>query len=476
MKGVLFTFFLPYVSTLLGAAYNIQQALDGLGLHSINFVERDPHGRIVGSYWSVEEAVTPILGLLVLAAICIACWTILSGYVVARKKGAAYASALILFPGTLSVASLWPTLSPSPERYYIGTAGVYGSTIGTVTLVIAGMLLGWSTSILLVDMCRFRKNFWYLYDHAWTALGLLAAIFFVVDAQTKDHLSELRASSSASQAASAYLLKQTIAYETWCRETKHDNTLSCQWASDVQQTLIDYTTSIPAIFETFGPKSSTDMYRKNGRQLHAQDILIIRREIAAYNQTICPVRDLGNGVKHLARTSEHCQLTPPSFCPVYPDPIDGRINEDGLLSTVAISSECIIPALVAFRDTQEHLNKQVSSDTRGKTYRWLYYLFFSALVGAKIAGSTVKLVALDERGDPETRRSLYALRKLAVLPVSFVRYIWPWICVFCRITYKLTTILVRSLRWLSARTCKMFASRRKVEPEIGEQSRECDSA
>jgi len=49
MKGVLFTFLLPYVFTLLGAAYNIQQALDGLGLHSINFMERDPHGRIVGS-------------------------------------------------------------------------------------------------------------------------------------------------------------------------------------------------------------------------------------------------------------------------------------------------------------------------------------------------------------------------------------------------------------------------------------------
>jgi len=90
MKSVLFTFLLPYVSTLLGAAYNIQQALDGLGLHSVNFVERDPHGRIVGSYWSVQEAVTPILGLLVLATICIACWTILSGYVVAgplRRRG-----------------------------------------------------------------------------------------------------------------------------------------------------------------------------------------------------------------------------------------------------------------------------------------------------------------------------------------------------------------------------------------------------
>lgn len=51
MKGVHFTFLLPYVSTLLGAAYNIQHALDGLGLHSVNFVERDPHGRIVGSYF-----------------------------------------------------------------------------------------------------------------------------------------------------------------------------------------------------------------------------------------------------------------------------------------------------------------------------------------------------------------------------------------------------------------------------------------
>jgi hypothetical protein len=72
MKNILFTFLLPYVSTLLGAAYNIQQALDGLGLHSINFVERDPHGRIVTSYWSAQEAVMPIFGSLIVGAVCMA--------------------------------------------------------------------------------------------------------------------------------------------------------------------------------------------------------------------------------------------------------------------------------------------------------------------------------------------------------------------------------------------------------------------
>ena len=48
MKSVLFTFLLPYVSTLLGAAYNIQQALDGLGLHSVNFVEREERPKTLG--------------------------------------------------------------------------------------------------------------------------------------------------------------------------------------------------------------------------------------------------------------------------------------------------------------------------------------------------------------------------------------------------------------------------------------------
>ncbi|WP_175772854.1 hypothetical protein [Paraburkholderia phenazinium] len=112
----------------------------------------------------------------------------------------------------------------------------------------------------------------------------MAAIFFVVDAQTNEHVAELRASSSTSQTASAYLLKQTMAYETWCRETGHDNTLSCQWASDVQQTLLDYTTAVPLIFEAFGPKSSADVYSGNGRQFDARDILTIRREITAYNR------------------------------------------------------------------------------------------------------------------------------------------------------------------------------------------------
>ncbi|KAE8756098.1 hypothetical protein FSO04_30815 [Paraburkholderia madseniana] len=475
MKNILFTFLLPYISTSLGAAYNIQQALDGLGLHSINFVERDPQGGIVTSYWSAQEATMPIFGLLIVGTVCIACWTILSGYVVARKRGAVYASALIVVPGALSLASLWPELSPVPERYYAESAGVYGSTIGTVTLVIEGMLLGWSTSILLVDICRFRKNFWHLYDHVWTALGLLAAIFFVVDAQTNEHIAEWRASSSTSQTASAYLLKQTMAYKAWCRESGHDNTLSCQWASDVQQMLLEYTTDIPVIFEAFGPKSSADLYKGNGRQFDAQDILTIRREIAAYNRVICPIQDLGKGVQKLAPTSERCQMTPPMFCTAYPDPIDGKINHDEMLATMAISSECIIPALVDFRNTQERLNKQVSSDTRGKTYRWLYYLIFSALVGAKIAGSTVKLVEMDDREDSETRRGFYALRKLAVLPLQFIRYMWRWICACFGLMHRLASILIHSLRWLSTRMYRVFATRRTIKSEIGEQSRKRDS-
>jgi hypothetical protein len=475
MKDVLFTFLSPYASTLLGAAYNIQQALDGLGMHSINFVDRDPQGRIVASYWSAQEAVMPIFGLLFVATVWIACWTILSGYVVARKRGAVYASALIAFPGCLSLASLWPRLSSIPATYFVGGAGVYGSTVGTVTLVIAGMLLGWSAAILLVDICRFRKNFWYLYDHVWTALGLLAGIFFVIDAQTSDHARDLQESSSTSQSASAYLLKQALAYRTWCQETGHDNALSCQWASDVQQTLADYTTSIPAIFAIVGPKSSADMYRVNRKVRGPQDILTIRKEIAAYNRTICPIQDLGNGVQKLAPTSERCQMTPPIFCPVYPDPIDGKIDKDDVLSTVAISSECIIPALVALRHTQEGLNKQVSSDKRGKTYRWLYYLILSVLAGAKIAGSTVKLVAMDDREDPATRRSLYVLRKLAVLPVHFIRYVWSWVCAFSGLLYRLTSSFIRSLRCSWARTCRVFATRRKIGEEIREQPQKCDS-
>lgn len=82
-------FFFPYIAFLYGAAYSIQQILEGIGLASSNFLERNEKGLIVGSYWSPAEAVTPILGLLLLYSIILFFALLAAGFVIARWRGVA---------------------------------------------------------------------------------------------------------------------------------------------------------------------------------------------------------------------------------------------------------------------------------------------------------------------------------------------------------------------------------------------------
>ena len=49
-------FIKPYIQMFYGAAYNIQQSLEGYGLSSSNFLEFDGSGKIVESYWSPAQA------------------------------------------------------------------------------------------------------------------------------------------------------------------------------------------------------------------------------------------------------------------------------------------------------------------------------------------------------------------------------------------------------------------------------------
>ena len=101
-------FLFPYASMLTGAAWNIQQSLDGLGIVSTSFVTRDTGGMLTGGYWSPGEAVLPILGTLCLFWMFLSSCLVTAGYVLGRRKGACIAIALLAIPGILSTMSLPP--------------------------------------------------------------------------------------------------------------------------------------------------------------------------------------------------------------------------------------------------------------------------------------------------------------------------------------------------------------------------------
>lgn len=95
----LFDFAAPYIQFLNGAAYNIEQTLEGLKVRSSNFLIRDAAGDIIGSYWSPGEAALVPLGVLLLYLIFLIVLIVLAAYVLGRIKGVSIALLLIALPG-----------------------------------------------------------------------------------------------------------------------------------------------------------------------------------------------------------------------------------------------------------------------------------------------------------------------------------------------------------------------------------------
>lgn len=406
---------------MYGASWNVQQCLEGMGLRSSSFVEYDDGGHIMSSYLSPAQALLPIMATLSLLVFGLCVSIVLASYVLRRKMGIVWSIFFLCLPGFLSLMSLWPTMPLIPDTYVISGKGILGSGWGIAPLLGIGVLGGWSGLILLSDLMRLGEKFGHIYDHIWCMSGLIAAIFFVADSQVGEHARKLQESVRSVQQASSYLSRQAATYDQWCSANKTPNSVSCRWAANIQQKLLDYSTEGAELYHEFGPHSFSEVYSPYGRTTEPEEVLAIRNEIQAYNAMICPVRELGPGVRKLTQ-SAHCLMTPAEYCFAYPDPLNGKINMSQIGETFALSSECIAPALVALRARQAKLLIKVNEDIHARYYRWIYYLLFSVVAGGKIATSTVKLADMHRRTASESRRSLYLVMQLWFLASRVCRY------------------------------------------------------
>ncbi|WP_321955876.1 hypothetical protein [Paraburkholderia bannensis] len=404
-------FLYPYISLLHGAAWNIHQSLEGIGVLNSSFVERDATGHVVSGYWSPAEAVLPLLGFLVLIALGLSAAIAVAGYIIDRKRGLIIALGVLALPGILNIVGFWPAINSFPDVYNIGEGPWLGSTSSMLTLVALCAGAGWCLVLTCVDLFPLRTRFWLSYDHLWYASGLLAGVIFVGESHIAERARSFQDEVRTSQQANAYLLRQVAVYDQWCNQNNLSGLVSCQWASTAQQTLLNYSTEPAVVYADQGPSASTDIYAPYQRDPTDTEIEKIRLEISAYNHRLCPIIDLGGGVRKLATLSAHCQETPASYLGAYPDPLNGKVDRQSFGIPVALDSEGIVPTLVQNSARLKLLSVQLKQDEQTKAYRWLYYLLFASVTGGKIAGATIKIAKIDERKPHELKRSLYLAAK-----------------------------------------------------------------
>lgn len=406
-------FLYPYLSMLSSGAWSLEQSLDGLGLISLSIFMPMPG---VTPPPTPTEGMLLILSGLFLFSVLLSIPLLLSGYVIRRRSGLLLVAGLIVLPGVMGVCGLWPNLDGSPERYNLSGTGMLGSPWGIGPLLFLGLLSGWSMVLLVVDIFRLKDGFWHIYDHVWCIAALVAGIFFVADAGVSQNQREFDQNIDKISKTSLYLLGQVELYDDWCRKSGHISLASCQWASLMQYKLSDYAYSSEFNFSLSSPPQSTaQIYGGGHKEASADDMRIIRMEIAAYNRVMCPVTDLGNGFSQSSKPSMLCKPTPIQLSEAIPEPLNGKESKYSPLTPTALASELLVPNLIRLGKIQKRLTEEALQNKRNKHFRWLYYLFFSVVVGGKVANSTAKMVDMSGREDKETRRSLHLIRHMALL-------------------------------------------------------------
>jgi hypothetical protein len=408
-EDLLIQFLIPYLAVLSRAAWSIQQNLEGAGLVSSDMTAADLAAAMPGAAlvtgWDPGASVRVIFGLLLIFCLLFMPFVMLAGYAVGRKIGVLATAIVVLLPGIAGVTGILPRIAPAPEAFDIGGVGVTGDIGGMLSLVALLVVVGWTVTVLAADSLPIRNKGWQVYDHFWLVLGLIAAVFFIADSQMAQHDAEFRETGQDVQQASGYLLKQVETYISWCRQNATDHAASCRWASRVHPSLLFLAFEDPKVFVELGPDSSAALY---GDDLyHAAtpaEMDQIRREIADYNQKLCPVEDLGHGFQRLSAHSPQCQDTPAQFCSALPDAFGGKVPETLTGASLALASECVIPSLIRFRRLAIRQADEARHDHRNRNYRWMYFLGFSISLGGKLAGSTAKLASFNDRSVGETRR------------------------------------------------------------------------
>ena len=190
---LLLKFLHPYLLFCNLAAWGLAQNLEGLGLfHYINdFPMRVGNDVIYPLNFSPIQGVKGLSGVLILILHPIALLNIRAGFYLNKWAGW-FSLCLWIIPGVMSMLGYVPDLRNfGPDKFQFG-ANFTGSTTSAAANLIICLIAGWSVIMLLGALWK-KNTFKNAYDHIWYVLGLIAALYFVVDSglpSYKEDLSE----------------------------------------------------------------------------------------------------------------------------------------------------------------------------------------------------------------------------------------------------------------------------------------------
>lgn len=184
-------FFAPYLTFSHLASWGLAQNLEGLRLFT--YLNATPI--LVGDSIIYPLNLNPAVGVATLAVILTGVLVVLfllniRACFYLNKWVGGIGLVLWFVPGLLSVLDYMPDISgmgPDVFRFGVGFPGSMESAAANLLICLVS---GWSFILLLSSFWK-KNTFKNVYDHIWYTLGLIAALYFVVDAALPSYKDDL---------------------------------------------------------------------------------------------------------------------------------------------------------------------------------------------------------------------------------------------------------------------------------------------
>lgn len=398
-------FFLPYLTLCHLASWGLAQNLEGLGL--FKYLNTPPMQ--VGDAIFYPMNLNPTMGVANLAVVLTGVLTIvfllnIRACFYLNKWFGCTGFILWLLPGLLSMLGYVPDIrgmGPDVFRFNEGFPGSMESAAANLLICLVG---GWSLILLLSSLWK-KNTFKNAYDHIWYTLGLIAALYFVVDAGLSSYKEDLADADDRMVRTLQLFHTAEKRLEVLCTlpETARLSPALCALAPELKWGVLSYLDikgNLRAKVEP--PGWATTL---------ASDPMLAR-QIGALNNWAC------------------AQGQQPAQCQKVP--IDTALSIQDVDAPLAFPPPNYAKAIQQFHASMEKSDRRIHDIERGHNLRYFGFLIVAILAGGKLANASRAMVKDDSVRPPSWiltaikyagKKTMAWLKRVATLIVHVYRYL-----------------------------------------------------
>ncbi|TWD43888.1 hypothetical protein [Pantoea sp. SJZ147] len=365
---LLMKFLHPYLLFCNLAAWGLAQNIEGLGLFSYinDFPMRVGNQVIYPLNFDPTHGVNVLCGALFFILIPVSLLNIRAGFYLNRRAG--WISLCIwVIPGVISLLGYVPDFHNfGPDKFEYG-AGFTGSWPSAAANLIIFLIAGWST-IMLFGALWTRDKFKNVYDHFWYVLGLIAALYFVVDSGLPSYKEDLSESSDRITSIMQFYRNGEQNLEALCKDPAVVNRTPdlCSLTSEMKWGFQDSLFSKEIIRARADLPDWVKSVASNPS---------LKKQIDTFNVIACSSGQIrGN-----------CQVIP----------FEMSLGEDGYRNSVAFLPPPYAQALQRLHKSMQKADEHVQEIEKGHNARYFVFLLLAFTAGGKLANASRSMVKND---------------------------------------------------------------------------------